>query len=1229
MKINPMNRVLAAVLGTFSVLSLPVASHAASGVWTNLLGGSWATSANWTNSVMASGSGNTADFSQLTLGAAPTVTLDGAQTIGSLIFGDLGNTYGWTLNTGSGGPLTLAVSSGSPTITVNGQTNTIGLVLAGAQGLTKAGAGMLVVTNVNTYAGPTTINAGALTVAGAGTLGGGTYAGLITNNGVLNCNSSASQTLSGAISGTGSLNKNNSGTLTLSGVNTYSGPTTVTNGTVNVTGNESGATGSWLMPLNYAASTVNFQAGSTVVVASANGVQVGSSPAAGTPNNQTLNVAGNVTNNGSLLVARGGVLNINSGGVWVQAGNMSNSPPSASGYGASVTIASGGSFNYTGANPILLCGSSGSSGSGLLTIGGGTFTTGQGFTNIPTGSTGYGQIILTNNGSLVLSANVPELTSGTNTGTTAAISLGVGGGAINTAGYATTITNVIGGSGSLTILGGGTVTLGAINTLSGSTIINGGTLALTGSGSLASSPAILVGPSGLFNVSGLSSAFVLGSGQSLTAGNTGTVVTNVNGNFSSGGTINVAGTGTNGTLTINGNLSLTGGTLLYDSSDLISLSGASPTLTLSGTTTLQPSVGLSDGTYTLINNISSIAGGTAANLALAGGAPRGATATFTVAAPAVTLNISGTSPGSLTWQGTNGANWDLSTINWLNTGTSLADRFYSLDSVAFDDTGRSAVSLVGTLYPSSITISSVNTNNTFSGSGSIAGAATLLLNGSSTTTIGTANSFSGGTTINSGTLKLANGSALGNGTGPLTMGGGILDLNSNNLSVQTLSGTGGIITNTYVTATANNMTLTVNQISSNSFSGLIQNSTGNTTNYIALVKNGPGYLLLSGASTYGKAGSGATVNAGTLEATNKAATGNYQGDYVLAQGATLKLGYNTTTSYNYGNGVTVNGTSASDPSGLYLLAGKSLGFGDGIVLQTAPSTVRAYGSGTATILGGDVNNTHLTLNAAASGSVIAPAVNINANSYGYRMNIASGANNASGDLLIDGVISGGPGSSYVQNGQSVHLDKEGAGSLLLTNVSTYTDGLWLKNGKVMLSGGNNRLPAGSGIALGDGGSNSGILQLNGVGQTFTNVITYGTGTANAVVGGSATTSTLTINNAVADTYTGIIGGTGVNQNNLGLVKTGAGLLTLSGQLLYTGSTTISAGTVLAGSLTNADGATLSVPDVAGTLAATNLALGVSSGSTVAITSFAGAASAPIVVTNLSTAGTVYVSLAGT
>ena len=56
-------------------------------------------------------------------------------------------------------------------------------------------------------------------------------------------------------------------------------------------------------------------------------------------------------------------------------------------------------------------------------------------------------IALTTNGTLVLAADIPQLITGSNPNGTPLISLGAGGGAINTAGYATTIPTTIAGSG--------------------------------------------------------------------------------------------------------------------------------------------------------------------------------------------------------------------------------------------------------------------------------------------------------------------------------------------------------------------------------------------------------------------------------------------------------------------------------------------------------------------------------------------------------------------------------------------------------------------------------------------------------------------------------------------------------------------------------------------------------------------------------------------------------------
>lgn len=130
--------------------------------WINASGGAWPTGGNWLQGVPASGSNVTALFDTVNLTADATVTLDGARTLGGLRFADSTASHNWTLNTGSGGPLTLSGLSDSPVVRVANQTATINAVLAGSQGLLKTGAGTLALGGTNTYSGTTTVSQGRL-----------------------------------------------------------------------------------------------------------------------------------------------------------------------------------------------------------------------------------------------------------------------------------------------------------------------------------------------------------------------------------------------------------------------------------------------------------------------------------------------------------------------------------------------------------------------------------------------------------------------------------------------------------------------------------------------------------------------------------------------------------------------------------------------------------------------------------------------------------------------------------------------------------------------------------------------------------------------------------------------------------------------------------------------------------------------------------------------------------
>jgi autotransporter-associated beta strand protein len=105
--------------------------------------------------------------------------------------------------------------------------------ITGVGSVTQNGFDTLTLTGTNTYAGSTTINNGTVQVGVGGTSGAiGASTNAVTDNGTLVFNRSDNVTYSGVISGAGSVVQLGSGTLTLAATNTYSGPTTVSNGTL-------------------------------------------------------------------------------------------------------------------------------------------------------------------------------------------------------------------------------------------------------------------------------------------------------------------------------------------------------------------------------------------------------------------------------------------------------------------------------------------------------------------------------------------------------------------------------------------------------------------------------------------------------------------------------------------------------------------------------------------------------------------------------------------------------------------------------------------------------------------------------------------------------------------------------------------------------------------------------------------------------------------------------------
>lgn len=174
-KINIMKTIYTrnlSLLAGLLLLAGAASLQAASGIWINTAsGGLWGTGANWSGGTIADGgSGVTADFSTLDITADNTVHLDGNRSVNTLLFGDTApsTAASWTLDNNSTPANTLTLAGTTPTINVgtlgSGKSATISAVIAGTAGLTKAGAGTLVLNGaaVNTYTGGTVVTNGTL-----------------------------------------------------------------------------------------------------------------------------------------------------------------------------------------------------------------------------------------------------------------------------------------------------------------------------------------------------------------------------------------------------------------------------------------------------------------------------------------------------------------------------------------------------------------------------------------------------------------------------------------------------------------------------------------------------------------------------------------------------------------------------------------------------------------------------------------------------------------------------------------------------------------------------------------------------------------------------------------------------------------------------------------------------------------------------------------------------------
>ncbi|MBZ9942478.1 autotransporter-associated beta strand repeat-containing protein, partial [Mesorhizobium sp. BR1-1-13] len=271
--------------------------------------------------------GTVAGAGTLTKTAAGTLVLTGANSYqgGTFIDGgtievsadaNLGNAAGaLTFDNGTLHTTGTFTAARSATLNAGGGTfdtdvSTV-LTLTGAVGgagaLTKDGAGTLVLTADNSYAGGTTIAGGTLQLGNGGATG--SITGDVVDNGTLAFDRNDSYGFAGLISGSGGLDQIGSGITILTADNSYAGATNVREGTLIIDGDQSAATGATTVEAGGALGGVGTIGGDVSVLdnGALNPGDIGATP-------------GTLTINGNLDLAANATLNYNFGQAGVVGG---------------------------------------------------------------------------------------------------------------------------------------------------------------------------------------------------------------------------------------------------------------------------------------------------------------------------------------------------------------------------------------------------------------------------------------------------------------------------------------------------------------------------------------------------------------------------------------------------------------------------------------------------------------------------------------------------------------------------------------------------------------------------------------------------------------------------------------------------------------------------------------------------------------------------------------------
>ncbi|OXC89408.1 hypothetical protein BMR85_018585 [Achromobacter sp. KAs 3-5] len=486
------------------------------------------------------------------------------------------------------------------------------------------------------------------------------------------------------------------------------------------------------------------------------------------------------------------------------------------------------------------------------------------------------------------------------------------------------------------------------------------------------------------------------------------------------------------------------------------------------------------------------------------------------------------------------------------------------------------------------------TQGAYTASGTISGAdptATLTKTGAGTLVLAGANTYTGGTLLQEGEIKVGSNTALG--TGLFT----------------TADGT--TLSNDVAVALANDMNLLGGVTVAN---GADMALSGDVSGAGGIIKTGPGTLTLAGANAYE---GGTQLNGGQITVGSPSALGT--GTLTAADGTAL----DASAAVTLANDVQLNGALTLPGSAALTLDGDIAG--PGSLVKNGTDTLALNGAnsfqGGVALNGGTLawgSDTALGVGrlTTADGTTLSASVPVNAaNAITLAGTTLLGQGvSLTNDVQLQGPVTVGGAADLALNGVvsgTGPLTKDGTSTLTLGNANTYDGGTVLAGGTI-IAGNNAALGTGGltvagpgtlqagapGIALGNdiglgapltvSGPNDLTLagNLTGTGSlvktdgstltlTGQNQYTGGTTLAGGTLVGDTSSLTGNITTSTgtsvvfnqppgSGTYAGAITGGG------GLVKDGAGTVTLTGPNAYTGGTVINAGT-LAGNATSLQG----------------------------------------------------------